>query len=830
MASCEVYELRIHGVSGSPPETVLDVPAAGLVAGDRKAGFYRRRDADGRTAGPEHGRLVEAYHWGGLTSGGRLRALWLLLAPFALVNAAFFTAAVPLGVDPADFRVPAGKGADLRRVRAGGASWRAVRRVTEASLRLVALSLTVLAVAGTAVVAMDLVGWQMAAREPGDRPGWLGFLDRAWLRDQPRPFLLLGLVPLALIALFWFLANNTWAHLEAVPVPRAAGVASTPLEDRLMWNGRGPVRRLRAVHITTAITVLAGFVLLPLWFTAGAGARSVASVWRGPQGPAVVVLTSLMLVLLAACPWLAALPSMSDRRTPGKDHDDWRDVDAFTFLPWTAVAVLGAVAVTTGLGPAWDAARAAESGAAGALPGLAGALQVLFLLQTVLVLVIAAGAGLLRWVAMRHAYPQITGAGDPDKPAPVVTRPAWGGLAPAALTLLACALSAGWSAGLAVTVARLLGTPQVAADPAGTSEVVLPSSYSWTAAAAFCALVALVVPAVFVVAGTMSGRDPVTAEVRSWYGEDAPGADPAVRERRVARIATAWHRADLVRIVQRAVGAWTVMIAVIVVGAVAGHALDPEAVFAHVPWMVAAGTLVLAALAGVMITLGRRTYREHEVRRVVGVLWDLCTFWVRAAHPLAPPCYMERTLPDLLERLGNGPLSNSRHIVLSGHSQGSVIAAALVMQMEVARGGNVSLITYGCPLRRLYAPFFPAYFGEGALGRLGQFLRRPGWTGETGFADDREERETWRWRNLYRPTDPIGGPVFADHRGQPVAEADVDWWLPDPVFDPPPGDRCAPRIYGHSGYPADAAYARAVETLLGQPTLTFIEGITVRIR
>ncbi|GMA36967.1 hypothetical protein [Demequina litorisediminis] len=52
------------------------------VAGDDHVGFYRSRHA-----ALEHG-IVEAFSWGGLTSGRRSTALWLFLAPFALVNVA----------------------------------------------------------------------------------------------------------------------------------------------------------------------------------------------------------------------------------------------------------------------------------------------------------------------------------------------------------------------------------------------------------------------------------------------------------------------------------------------------------------------------------------------------------------------------------------------------------------------------------------------------------------------------------------------------------------------------------------------------------------------
>ena len=40
-----VVELRVHGVSGTPPEALLGYPTEfiGEVAGDKAAGFYRRQ-------------------------------------------------------------------------------------------------------------------------------------------------------------------------------------------------------------------------------------------------------------------------------------------------------------------------------------------------------------------------------------------------------------------------------------------------------------------------------------------------------------------------------------------------------------------------------------------------------------------------------------------------------------------------------------------------------------------------------------------------------------------------------------------------------------------
>ena len=100
-------ELRVHGVSGTTPETILAFPILKRVAGDERAGFYRRWYPGGRSADfGEQGRL-EAYSWGGLTSGPAARAAWLLVLPLMLVNLAhWMLPAMP--VDPSRRQLLAG--------------------------------------------------------------------------------------------------------------------------------------------------------------------------------------------------------------------------------------------------------------------------------------------------------------------------------------------------------------------------------------------------------------------------------------------------------------------------------------------------------------------------------------------------------------------------------------------------------------------------------------------------------------------------------------------------------------------------------------------------
>ena len=73
-------------------------------------------------------------------------------------------------------------------------------------------------------------------------------------------------------------------------------------------------------------------------------------------------------------------------------------------------------------------------------------------------------------------------------------------------------------------------------------------------------------------------------------------------------------------------------------------------------------------------------YRTAQFRRYMGVLWDLGTFWPRAAHPFAPPCYAERAVPELAKRISY-LVEQGQGVLLAGHSHGSVLLAATVLQL-----------------------------------------------------------------------------------------------------------------------------------------------------
>jgi len=125
--------------------------------------------------------------------------------------------------------------------------------------------------------------------------------------------------------------------------------------------------------------------------------------------------------------------------------------------------------------------------------------------------------------------------------------------------------------------------------------------------------------------------------------------------------------------------------------------------------------------------------REGETRRrQVGMLWDVGSFWPRWFHPLAPPGYGPIAVEGLRLELENRPRD-----ILAAHSQGTLIAAVTVSQMNEADLPH-SFLTYGSQLGGL----FPAMFPAAGIDKLVVEVSRR-------FED--------RWINLWRDDDPIGG-------------------------------------------------------------------------
>lgn len=751
-------ELLVHGVGGTTPQDMLEDAGVVRVAGDATAGLYRRLDdVDAeRHPGRYRDRAVqEAYSWGGLTSGNASRALWLLLLPFMIVNLAHW-------MRPAGRPGPAGE-----RARSRGDF------VYDVLVRLLALSLTVLFAAGACEVAMDLLGWQCAGTDGCSRGrSWLGFLaaGRAgWWSPPGRRLAVAAVIPLALVVALWWLSRHTWSAYES-QLPAAADQPEHPpgtpaLALRGFWYGRRFVKRLRAAHTAVALLTIDTALLLPaLREDRSHGTWRVAAGWS--------------LGALVAAAALSALWVTCRRGRCEEELDHATDRLMAPVLPGVSIALLVLCALYAGWSrPEWvSSGRMPGSDVFGAVASLQG---VLVLALALVVRRMKAGS-----------------AGEPaDGPAPGRTRVAAGGFGGPMVAMMACALGEVFTGGTAQRIADWLdgaGTPGSHSELAGP-----PALLSWQAAAIPVMLLVLlgVVLAGVVWLWRTGRRD--EAAVRS--GHPGQPEDPS----RTRLIAAALARAGLTDtspVLVATIAGGTFLLGAAALAGAWGSGRTPVAAAAGLPRPIAdiadvtqaLGSWLLGAAVVALVALGRQAYRQLSARRTIGILWDVGTFWPRAAHPFAPPCYAERAVPDLTWRIVTWTKTTGGRLVISAHSQGTVLAAAAVWQLSPRVRRRIALLTYGSPLERLYGRWFPAYFGPPALETL--------------------HGEMHAWRNLWRSTDPIGGRIrLAGEDGRAV---DVGP-LPDPAAygrdfrHPLP----AP-VLAHSDYQADPAFAAERAALL----------------
>jgi hypothetical protein len=753
-------ELLVHGVGGTTPERMLDDPRTVRVTGDDTAAVFRRiddTDAEARPADHRGGPVPEAYVWCNLTSGNGSRALWLLLLPFMVVNLAHW-------------------------MRPGARHRRRTIRLHGLLVRLTGLTLTVLLVAAACEVALDLTAWQCAGtRACAEAHTWLGFLSpdlshHGWWSSPGRRLALAALVPTTLTVLLWYLSHRTWSEYESQrPMDRAE---ARPTEDDIepvalgrpgFWYGRRLVARLRAAHTA------AGFLTV-----AAAVGTSAAREDRRPGGPAVLELlgwlfNATLVVLAVVVVWVVCRRGRSERRLD-------RELDGHLVrgLPTASIAVLVLALVYAGWSrPGWSSA--------GRLPGdlTFGGIT---LVQGLLVLALAVVARVL------HR----------SRPDP---RTALHGLGGPAVAMLACALGGVMSAGVAQRVADWLG---------GTDDALPgpPILLTWQAAVIPPLLLVVVTLLVWLARRTWVLRRAETAAVEEEYGlaeavrPRASGTDEEPEPRdtaRTLRIARTRAMAALTDRAPRVVGIISTVTLLLGAGALAGALATGQtpARAARDSYAFVAGAAQTAQALGswligvgflLFVTWGRRAYKDASARRTIGILWDVGTFWPRAAHPFAPPCYAERAVPDLTWRMATWTRTTGGRLVISGHSQGSVLAAAAAWQLTPSVRSRVALLTYGSPLERLYGRWFPAHFGPASLASL--------------------HREVDCWRNLYRLTDPIGGPVRLPGRCGPEVDAEP---FKDPLaYGRTAGHPLPAPILGHSDYQADPAFAAERQRLLAR--------------
>jgi hypothetical protein len=238
-----INEVRVHGVSGTPPREMLYTDPVPRLDGDQFARIFRKRpsiDARHASGRPFN---TEAFHWGSLTTGHWLTSVWILLAPFAFANVA---------------------------------GWMALRRSAfhRSIIRLAGLALTCLGVAqmGYLIVAVPLLfasgnGWGESASTVARGATALAYVlafGAVVLRLSTQSHF----DPLSYRRRFELLFSTRVSAMKPDGAKDVAGLWDDPAEAQVtepaMWTAHPIVHRLRRVHYAAGqfvvCLILAGIV------------------------------------------------------------------------------------------------------------------------------------------------------------------------------------------------------------------------------------------------------------------------------------------------------------------------------------------------------------------------------------------------------------------------------------------------------------------------------------------------------------------------------------------------------------------------------------------
>lgn len=802
-----VVEIRVHGVSGTPPQDMLCSQWAAQVAGDALSPIFQPADQFGRTlAGPDLPcddgvvpRQVEAYHWGEMTSGGWSKAVWALLAPFALVNVAHWM-------------LPSAGKKGLHYILIGA---------VEMFLRLAGLLLTALLMAQAAVLVMDVVVTQC----PSEPTACLSSAHLGWLWAHQRLLSIAGAV--VLVALLGMI-NHISAIKWAAPGGRLNFRRNSDevlAEDDSFYAGDADAPLLRATHLTAGLSVVVVLIL--------GGTHPPSGWWLGIWWVAVGLL---------ALSGIAALSLRHPRRARPDEHPHRFVAVAVA----SVVLALAALAITAAFGPTASAASAGldSNGHPLPLPGSDDVVGLTMIVMDCVIVLIVVTLALAVVIKRSHR-------GD----TPSAFRPfIFGGFA-APIVILGGLLGAGLGAGYTYIAAECLGGKCSAVfshSYGANSPLRLPASYEslselWAVTGIVIAAGGLVLVLAFL---TSAGRAATGIGVPSHlspallFQKQPPGFAGRFK------VALSWQLPQWRVLSARMLTALSVIIGIAAILCLEaqwataktpllrplrflldrGFLARPASALGleqHRSFLAAAGAYVVTAFTLAFLLRVYNAARRPDAARTLGILWDLASYWPRAAHPFVPPCYAQKAVPELVER-AQTYIEQGHKVVLSAHSQGTLIAIAAALRMKVKYPSScqhLGLVMAGSQLQWAYPRAFPAVVNVGAYKRV---LRDLG----------------GRWYVLARGTDPLGGPVFSwnlnrsgdnltasvltkdgprswtDPRAtEPERDglwmAGQDWWISDPMtagpddygFTLPPFSVSLQR---HSGYWSHPRWDQAV--------------------
>ena len=822
-----VTELRVHGVGGTPPELILANPHLKRVSGDDLVGFYR--PADDQPADPVH---QEACSWGKITAASASQALWLLLMPFALANLAGWTH-------------PAVPGREL-------SDESTAERKIKTLVRLFGISVTIGFVLTLTNIVLDLFAFQCGSLPACAAQRWW-LTPFEGLPDSPGARLAIGT-----LACFGFLQLLAWASRASYQTletftpedpaqpeepsessDRELHPADVGLEHPDFWRGNGPVGRLRDLHMTAGVATLAtvtAFVTAPFVRDGVAAALSRLAGFAG------------LVLLLASCRQVVR-PEIYRRSRNAHPKQ-------FAYLKRIAYAVLAVVLVLGALG----------GGAPAVEPRLAALdvpNQVFFATQALLLL-----SMFFIHIGRRHKNltepiqePAFQGFGAfaVCSISLFLLTSVWAG------AVVRLADSLGFPA---VAGAPGCGPGQTRFTEGGEPVLCYALYHQKTAIVSLVVLSALLILGIrlgtWLRAQGRANFDEVLGDLRT-AGHEPDIEHPATK----ARIESVAQSYSLPRLVM---DSDSLLLRVVLIGtgvALAQHflvlvpgvnemlsSLEGWTIWATIaaafmaligcvviklrggrtPQLYVAMALALAVsvispamtrqpilintaswlmtLLPLLVSAGfYAALRNPKLRRGVGTAWDVLTFWPRHFHPFAPPCYGERLIPQLRYRLeyltGAQTKAPEGRVLLSAHSQGTVVAAATMMQVSPRAAQRTALFTYGSPIEILYHRIFPAYFGPGAVAAIAAKMS-PGSIEHP-------------WQHFYCRTDPLGNRLSELGPLPEAGELQVEpiTCLPNTqLFDPYPWTGLAgepPRKMGrHSAYLDQEQFRRRTAIVVDQ--------------
>ena len=203
-------------------------------------------------------------------------------------------------------------------------------------------------------------------------------------------------------------------------------------------------------------------------------------------------------------------------------------------------------------------------------------------------------------------------------------------------------------------------------------------------------------------------RDPATQDVGDHYGW---------RLKYAKRIRTRRLWANLIDEIDWMITS-AVMATLAALGASVVARMRDEQPGGHVDDAVAIATWVLTFLAIAVFFLVRSARDDRQLRGTVGILWEVMGFFPRRFHPLAPPCYSERTVIELRNRvIEYTKADDDGGKIILAHSQGTMLTTAALLSLNgppptipapkqaVPKGSeldHLAFVTYGCMLERLF--------------------------------------------------------------------------------------------------------------------------------